>query len=352
MFLTRCLRYSISVSKFPNRVFGTPFTQFNNPTYIFKPITRYNYTDSQYIYKLKKMADQINVGEVGYLNSLRKIMDTGDEHMGRNGKTLSVFGERLEFNIEDNFPLLTTKKMFWKGIVGELVWFLNANTNAKELNDMGVKIWDGNSSREYLDSIGLTDYEEGECGPIYGFQWRNFNGTYKGSGVDYLKEGDGVDQLQEILDQIRTTPGSRRMVMSAWNPAQADKIVLPCCHLLYQFYVNDGKLSCQMYQRSADMFLGVPFNIASTALLTHIIAHLTGLKPGRIIIVIGDAHIYAEHIEAVKKQLKREPKSFCQLKIKEREDDSEIKNPEDFRMDDFELIGYDSHRGIKAQMIP
>ena len=293
----------------------------------------------------------VNEGEQSYLDLLRKILNEGQRKEGRNGTTISSFGERMEFNIENQFPLLTTKRMFWKGIVGEIVWFLNANTDAKKLNEMGVKIWDGNSSREYLDSIGLTDYREGDCGPIYGFQWRNFNGTYRGPDVDYIKEGNGVDQLASIIEQIRTNPGSRRLLMSGWNPYQEKQMALPPCHTLYQFYVNDGKLSCQMYQRSGDMFLGVPFNIGSTALLTYMIAHLTGLKPHKIILVIGDAHIYECHTDAVKKQIDRTPTEFCQLRIKEREDGSDIVNPEDFRMDDFELVGYKSQGRIKAKMV-
>jgi thymidylate synthase len=293
----------------------------------------------------------MNTDEQSYLDLLKKIIETGHKKVGRNGTTISSFGERMEFNIQNQFPLLTTKRMFWKGILGELVWFLNAQTDAKKLNEMGVKIWDGNTSREYLDSIGLEKYREGECGPIYGFQWRNFNGTYEGPDKDYIADGDGVDQLQNIIHQIKTNSGSRRMLMSGWNPSQAKDMALPPCHLLYQFYVCDGNLSCQMYQRSGDMFLGVPFNIASTALLTYMIAHLTGLKPHKIIIVIGDAHIYSEHLDAAKTQIARTPTPFCQLNIKEREDDTTISNPEDFKTTDFELINYKSQGRIKAKMI-
>jgi thymidylate synthase len=297
------------------------------------------------------MSQNQNIDEQAYLDLLRKLLETGSEKIGRNGKIFSSFGERLEFNIENKFPLLTTKRMFWKGIVGELVWFLNANTNAKELKEMGVGIWDGNSTREYLDSIGLTEYEEGDCGPIYGFQWRNFNGTYKGAGWDkgaeYVKKGDGFDQLGEVLRLIRTQPNSRRIFMSGWNPTQMPKMALPPCHVSYQFYVQDGKLSCQMYQRSGDMFLGVPFNIASTALLTYIIAHLTDLIPHKIILVIGDAHIYEEHIDAVKKQIARTPTEFCQLEISNKE----AKTPEDFKPTDFLLFGYKSQGRIAAKMV-
>ena len=219
---------------------------------------------------------------------------------------------------------------------------------------MGVGIWDGNSTREYLDSIGLTEYEDGDCGPIYGFQWRNFNGTYKGAGWDkgaeYVKKGDGFDQLGEVLRLIRTQPNSRRIFMSGWNPTQMPKMALPPCHVSYQFYVQDGKLSCQMYQRSGDMFLGVPFNIASTALLTYIIAHLTDLIPHKIILVIGDAHIYEGHIDAVKEQLDRKSRPFPTLLIGD--DNGKIPDKiEELEYKHFKLIGYEPHPSIKAKMV-
>jgi len=290
----------------------------------------------------------MNINETGYLNILKNILENGNKKVGRNGNILSLFGERLEFDIKDQFPLLTTKKMFWKGVVGELLWFLNANTNSKILEKNGVRIWKGNSTREYLDSIGLNKYDEGDCGPIYGFQWRNFNGTYCGPEKNYLETGNGVDQLNEILRLIREEPNSRRIFMSGWNPSQMGEMALPPCHVSYQFYVQNGMLSCQMYQRSGDMFLGVPFNIGSTALLTYIIAHLTNLKPNKIIIIIGDAHIYEEHIDAVKIQLNRTPKQFCKLLISEREN---IKNPEDFTKNDFKIKDYKSDERIPAKMI-
>ena len=191
--------------------------------------------------------------------------------------------------------------------------FLKRIQIPKDLEKAGVRIWQGNSTREYLDSIGLNDYAEGECGPIYGFQWRHFNAKYEGCDADYT--GKGVDQLGEIIRLIREEPNSRRMFMSGWNPTQMKEMALPPCHVSYQFYVQDGYLSCQMYQRSGDMFLGVPFNIGSTALLTYMLAHHTGLKPKKIVIVIGDAHIYEQHIDAVNTQLMREPMEFPTLKI-------------------------------------
>lgn len=281
-----------------------------------------------------------------YLDLLRKVLFGGQKHETRNGTTLSSFGESLEFDIEKEFPLLTTKRMFWKGIVHELLWFLKARTNSKELEAMKINIWKGNSSRVFLDSRKLYDYEEGTCGPIYGFQWRNFGGTYKGPDHDYINDGDGIDQLGNIIDQIKTNPSSRRLVMSGWNPLQEKEMVLPPCHTLYQFYVHENKLSCQMYQRSADLFLGLPFNIASTALLTHLVANLTNLVPSKLKIIIGDAHIYENHVDAVQEQLSRTCFPWCHLKIINKDQTQ----PEDFEFDDFELENYKCHKPIKATM--
>ena len=282
-----------------------------------------------------------------YLDLLRKVLVGGAKRQTRNGYTLSCFGESMEFDIERQFPLLTTKRMFWKGIVGELLWFLGARTDSKELEAIGINIWRGNSSREYLDSHGLSHYEEGTCGPIYGFQWRNFGGTYHGPHHDYINHGDGVDQLGRIIREIKTNPFSRRLVMSGWNPLQEQDMVLPPCHTVYQFYVQEGKLSCQMYQRSGDLFLGVPFNIASTALLTCIIAKLTNLVPHKVRLVLGDAHIYHEHIEAVQEQLSRKCLPWCKLHMSNRN----IQKPEDFTPSDFVLQNYKSHKRIAARMV-
>lgn len=299
--------------------------------------------------KINKLQfDPLLSPEQAYLQVLARVLEDHHERETRNGLTLSRFGERMEFDLEQGFPLLTTKRMFWKGILGELLWFLRAETNANKLNAMGIKIWNLNSTREYLDSVGLLDYPEGDCGPIYGFQWRNFMGSYKGCDHDYINHGDGIDQLANIIHQIKTNPSSRRLVMSGWNPMQASQMVLPPCHTLYQFYVQDGKLSCQMYQRSGDMFLGVPFNIASTALLTHIIAKLTDLVPSKVILVLGDAHIYKDHVDAVKEQLSRTCLPLCRLNILRRE---EVDKPEQFEMGDFSLQSYQSHKRIPAKMI-
>jgi len=287
-----------------------------------------------------------NDNELGYLHLLENILENGEWRETRNSKTISLFSVKLDFDISRNFPLLTTKKMYWKGICEELLWFLRGDTNSKNLEDKNVTIWKGNSTREFLNKTGLTEYKEGECGPIYGFQWRHFNAKYKGCNADY--EGEGIDQLQECIDLIKNDPTSRRIYMSGWNPCQLKEMCLPPCHVSYQFYVNkDNELSCMMYQRSADVFLGLPFNIASTGLLTYIMANFTGKTPSKISIVIGDAHIYEEHIDAVKKQLKRIPYSLPKMNIKERE----RTKIEDYTYEDFEILDYKYHPIIKAKMV-
>jgi len=283
--------------------------------------------------------------EMQYLNLIRKIIDTGNRRDDRTGTgTLSVFGAQMRFSLRDgSFPLLTTKKVFYRGIAEELFWFIRGSTSAKELQERNVRIWDGNSSREFLDSIGLTEREEGDLGPVYGFQWRHFGAEYTNMHADY--SGQGVDQLAQVIDRCKNKPNDRRNILCAWNPADLDKMALPPCHCLVQFYVAGGELSCQLYQRSADMGLGVPFNIASYALLTVMIAHVTGLKPGEFIHTLGDAHVYCNHIEALETQLEREPREFPKLKIKRKVD-----NIEDFTIDDFEVIGYNPHGKIVMAM--
>ena len=282
--------------------------------------------------------------EKDYLKLLDNVLKTGEIRDTRNAKTISKFGLKMEFDISKYFPLITTKKMFWKGIVEELLWFLKADTNSLNLENKGVNIWKGNSSREYLDSIGLNDYQSGWCGPIYGFQWRHFNAKYHGPEHNY--QNQGIDQLQNCLDLIKYNPDSRRIFMSGWNPEQMSEMALPPCHVSYQFYVDHrNNLSCQMYQRSGHLFLGVPFNIASTALLTYIMAKMSGTNPGKIIIVIGDGHIYYDHIEQIKEQLSRETFCFPQLEVSEKE------KFEDYTIDDFTLMGYQSHPSIKAEMV-
>ena len=258
--------------------------------------------------------------------------------------TLSLFGAQMRYSLRDGtFPLLTTKKVFYRGIAEELFWFIRGSTNAKELQEKNVRIWDGNSSREFLDSIGLTEREEGDLGPVYGFQWRHFGAEYVDMAADY--SGQGVDQLAEVINRIKTKPNDRRIIMSAWNPADLDKMALPPCHCLVQFYVAGGELSCQLYQRSADMGLGVPFNIASYALLTVMIAHVCDLLPGDFVHTLGDAHVYLNHVEPLKTQLEREPKPFPKIVLKRK-----VEKIEDFCIDDFEVVGYESHPKIAMNM--
>ena len=286
--------------------------------------------------------------ESNYLNALKDILENGKKRETRNATTISKFGVTLNFDISTSFPLLTTKKMFWKGIYEELLWFIKADTNSKNLENKGVNIWAGNSSRDYLDSIGLNTYETGDCGPIYGFQWRHYNADYEGFDKDYT--GKGIDQLQNCIDLIKNDPSSRRIYMTAWNPIRLNEMCLPPCHVSYQFYVEDNtfskKLSCMMYQRSGDMFLGVPFNIASTALLTYMISHITGLTPGSITLVIGDAHIYASHVDAVKEQLTRVPLPVPTLSFK-----NNHTNINDILAEDIELNNYTSLKAISAKMV-
>jgi thymidylate synthase len=289
-------------------------------------------------------------GEKAYLELLNKVIQTNKWRKTRNGEVSSTFSEKLDFDLTKGFPLLTTKKMFLKGIIHELLWFINGSTDAKILQQKGVNIWNGNSSREFLDSIGLNHYDVGDIGPMYGFQWRHFNAEYKGCNYDYT--GCGIDQLQNCINLINNDPMSRRIIMSAFNPCQLKEMVLNPCHVSYQFYVdiddNGTKyLSCMMYQRSGDLFLGVPFNIASTALLTHMIAKVTNCIPSRISLVICDAHIYKEHLDAVNIQLQRTPYQLPKLKI-----NSNVSNINDFKYDDFILEEYKYYDTISAKMIP
>lgn len=282
--------------------------------------------------------------EYQYLDLIEEVIENGVHRSDRTGTgTFSKFGAQMRFDLRRSFPLLTTKRVFWRGLAEELLWFLRGSTSAKLLQDKGVHIWDGNASREYLDRIGLTDREEGDLGPVYGFQWRHFGAEYRGMRADY--SGEGVDQLAEVIHKIKNNPCDRRIIMSAWNPADLSKMALPPCHMFCQFYVANGELSCQMYQRSCDLGLGVPFNIASYALLTCMIAHVCDLRPGDFVHTLGDAHVYSNHVEPLKEQLKNAPRPFPTLTIK-----GDKKNIEDFTFEDFELSGYEPHKKIAMKM--
>lgn len=282
--------------------------------------------------------------EAQYLALIDEVMREGVIRGDRTGTgTLSKFGSTMRFNLRHSFPLLTTKRVFWRGVVEELLWFVAGRTNGKELSNKGIHIWDGNGSREYLDSIGLSHREEGDLGPVYGFQWRHFGAEYRDMHADYT--GEGVDQLAELIHKIKTNPNDRRLVLMAWNPVALKDMALPPCHMFCQFYVAEGELSCQMYQRSCDLGLGIPFNIASYSLLTCMVAHVCGLKPGDFVHVLGDAHVYSNHVEALKEQLKNAPRHFPTLNINPAKTDIDS-----FAFDDFEIVGYAPHKKIAMQM--
>ena len=259
-----------------------------------------------------------------YHDLLERILGDGAEKTDRTGTgTLSVFGHQMRFNLASGFPMLTTKKLHLKSIVHELLWFLAGDTNIKYLNDNGVRIWD-----EWAD-------ENGNLGPVYGSQWRSWP----------AQDGGTIDQISNLIEMIRKNPDSRRLIVSAWNPAEVDKMALPPCHCLFQFYVAKGKLSCQLYQRSADVFLGVPFNIASYALLTMMVAQVTGLKPGDFVHSLGDAHLYSNHLDQARLQLTRPTRPLPTMKI-----NTDVKDIFSFRYEDFTLENYDPHPHIKAEV--
>ena len=291
--------------------------------------------------------------EYQYLNLIDDILENGVMEMGRNGNTKSIFGASMVFSLSDNkIPILTTKRTAWKTCFKELLWFISGDTDNKTLQNQGVHIWDGNASRDFLDSRGLYNNKEGDLGPVYGHQWRYFNAPYFGCCEDY--SGKGVDQLQEIIDILKSKDpvmrASRRLVLSAWNPSQLKEMALPPCHVLMQFNVTDGnKLSCALYQRSGDVGLGVPFNIASYSALTHIIAKHTGLIADEFVYHLGNAHIYEEHIEALKEQLKRKPYEFPKIDISETHENRE--KIENYRIEDIKLIDYKSYDQIIMKMI-
>ncbi len=257
-----------------------------------------------------------------YLDLMRHVRDHGVKKEDRTGTgTLSVFGYQMRFDLAEGFPVVTTKKLHLRSIIHELLWFLKGDTNIQYLKDNGVSIWD-----EWAD-------EDGNLGPVYGSQWRSWPAA----------DGRHIDQISQVIDQIKNNPDSRRIIVSAWNVGEIDNMALPPCHAFFQFYVADGKLSCQLYQRSADIFLGVPVNIASYALLTMMMAQVTGLKPGEFVHTLGDAHLYSNHLEQTDLQLSREPKPLPKMKI-----NPEVKDLFDFTFEDFELVGYEFHPHIKA----
>ena len=288
--------------------------------------------------------------EKQYISLVQRIISHGEMKKGRNGFTKSLFGAQMRFDLRNNtLPLLTTKKVAWKTCLKELLWFIEGDTNNKRLKDQNVKIWNPNGSREFLDSRGLTHYEEDDLGPVYGHQWRYFNAPYSNCHQDYTSKG--IDQLQYIVDALKGThptenKNSRRLIVSAWNPCQLNEMALPPCHVLFQFYVNDkDELSCSLYQRSGDIGLGVPFNIASYAFLTHIMAKHCDLKTGEFIHTIGDCHIYDDHIEPLTLQCQREPYTFPKVNVIKTHDFID-----QYSINDLEITDYNYHDKITMDM--
>ena len=314
--------------------------KFLNNFYI---IEEQKYKDfTHYILDYKKY------GEYQYLNILNEVLINGDERCGRNGNVISSFVKHLKFDLRDGFPLLTTKKMFLKGIIEELLFFIRGDTNSKILEEKGINIWKGNTSREFLDKAGFNNRPDGVMGPLYGFQWRFFGAEYDEKEAKHLSEG--IDQLQNVINLINNDPTSRRILLTSYNPKQAnDGVLYPCHSLIIQFYVNGEFLDMFCYNRSQDVFLGTPFNISSSALLLIIIAQITNKKPRYLNMSMGDTHIYENHIKSVKEQIERIPYIFPIIKFP---NFSSLKEVEKLTFEDFELLNYNYYPSIKATMVP
>ena len=288
--------------------------------------------------------------EMQYLNLIRDILDNGVDVNGRNGETRAIYGAVMHFDLsKKTLPLLTTKKVAWKTCLKELLWFISGKTDNNILQSNNVKIWNENASREFLDKQGLVCNREGDLGPVYGHQWRHFNASYTDCDTDYT--GKGIDQLQNIVELLSNpeTRTSRRIIMSAWNPCQLSQMALPPCHVMCQFNVFNDKLSCTLYQRSADVGLGLPFNIASYAFLTHLVAHHCNLEASELIINIGNAHIYSDHIDILREQLDRDVYNFPKIDIIDSQDCDEI---QDYTIDNVKVLDYRSHKILKMIMRP
>ena len=275
-----------------------------------------------------------------YLDLLDRVLEHGNPREDRTGTgTIGVFGHQMRFDLSERFPLLTTKKLHLRSIIHELLWFLSGDTHVAALQQNNVRIWNEWATAEQTARFGR---QEGDLGPVYGHQWRNFGATVLSDGI---YDTDGVDQIQGVLDAIQNNPWSRRIIVTGWNPKEANQVALPPCHTLFQFYVADGRLSCQLYQRSADIFLGVPFNIASYSLLTLMIAQVCGLKPGEFIHTMGDAHLYNDHLDQARLQLSREPREGPKMTL-----NPEVTSLFDFKFEDFTLSEYQPHPHIKARV--
>jgi len=302
---------------------------------------------------LRRLAERGKLGLGGtvhdenqYLGLIKDVLDEGVMTTGRNGGTKAVYGAAMHFSLENGrLPLLTTKRVAWKTCLKELLWFIKGSTNNEELRNNGVHIWDGNGSREFLDSRGLNHLAENDLGPVYGHQWRHFNAAYTDCQTDY--SGKGVDQLQYVINCLKDPEqrSSRRIVMSAWNPCQLAEMALPPCHVLCQFNVLGNRLSCSLYQRSGDIGLGVPFNIASYSFLTHLLAKHCGLVAHEFVYFLGNAHIYDDHFDALEEQIKRSPKSFPSISIAR-----QCESVDEYEMEDFVVEGYEPHGKIVMEM--
>jgi thymidylate synthase len=302
---------------------------------------------------LRRLAERGKLGLGGtvhdenqYLGLIKDVLDEGVMTTGRNGGTKAVYGAAMHFSLENGrLPLLTTKRVAWKTCLKELLWFIKGSTNNEELRNNGVHIWDGNGSREFLDSRGLNHLAENDLGPVYGHQWRHFNAAYTDCQTDY--SGKGVDQLQYVINCLKDPEqrSSRRIVMSAWNPCQLAEMALPPCHVLCQFNVLGDRLSCSLYQRSGDIGLGVPFNIASYSFLTHLLAKHCGLVAHEFVYFLGNAHIYDDHFDALEEQIKRSPKSFPSISIAR-----QCESVDEYEMEDFVVEGYEPHGKIVMEM--
>ena len=319
-------------------------THFNTELFKYFTISTSKDYDEFIHYELVPFIHQ----EQQYLDILRNIIKNGDETEGRNGKTLSLFKQDMKFDLREGFPLLTTKKMFTRGIIEELLFFLRGDTDTNILKEKNVNIWNGNTNREFLDSLGMTNRREGVMGPMYGYQWRHYNAPYDEEGA--CPKEKGIDQLAYVIHLINNQPKSRRILMTAFNPVQLFEGVLPPCHsVVLQFFVKDDELDMFAYSRSADMFLGVPFNIASYALFLSIVAKITNKQPRFLHITLGDSHIYSEHIEQVKTQISRVPYRFPTLNISDK-----LKTNDDIHsltVGDFNISNYKSHKNIKGRFI-
>ena len=317
-----------------------------NSSFVLTSVSEFNHENQIYyrylVYEKNALEVWINKEENQYLNLLKKILNEGEKIQTRNAITYRIFSNMITYNLEDTFPILTTKRVYWKGIVEELLWFISGSTDSNILSQKKVKIWEPNSSRDFLDSRGLINYEEGDIGPTYGFAFRHFGEKYNGMNKTYK----GFDQIKYLINEIKNNPTSRRLIIDLWNPCDFEKTALPPCVFMYHFFVQGDKLSCQLYQRSADSFPANHWNTTSCALFIHMIAHVCNLKPYKLHHITGDTHIYEVHKKHVETQLLRNPKPFPKLVI-----NKSIKDINDFNFEDFKLIDYNPDKGIKASIV-